>query len=486
MANEVGSDQSKIEPGASVEVDYVALLNGNIANSKQKLTEQFSQIRRLLDENETAIMKQINEIHQQKQKAVSNLQEMRSHSIALQKLMSENVNPIQLGPGNIEDSILQITDQLITLTEPEDKWNLDKVKELLLVVNTPTKSDTVEAPETEFKPTAEFEILDNISKGNETQLGHLSNTLGGMVVDNETENVFIADKEHSCIQVYSSTGTYLLTISHELLVAPSSIALSGKYIYSCNNKLGKCTKSQNVALCDCFSTSRYHGYNYKCKFYNQFLLKFSKRDGQMISFSNIDASFGLISATNQSLYLYSCGYSANFTYAIKELSTNPSTDTHQRIVSYDQVFQTDKTLSIFTGTLPGSTGCLNCNPESIPVTAVQSFEDEFHLLYKNAHIISFNLKTGLRREINVTATGPKLLSYFCWDKEINGNLLLADTQNKQVVVVSQLGRFHFAVEVKNKDNELISPVAISRGPHKYYTISSNGDDNWILHGLKLV
>ena len=75
MAKEVGSDQSKIVLGASsVEVDYVALLNTNITNSKQKLTEQFSQIRKLLDENETAIMKQINEIHQQKQESVAKIQ----------------------------------------------------------------------------------------------------------------------------------------------------------------------------------------------------------------------------------------------------------------------------------------------------------------------------------------------------------------------------------------------------------------------------
>ena len=478
MAKEVGSDQSKTVSGApSIEVDYVALLNTNIANSKQKLTEQFSQIRQLLDENETAIMKQINEIHQQRQEAVGSLQEMRSHSIALQKLMSKNVNPIQLGTGNIEDSILQITDQLIALTEVEDKWNLDKVKELLLGVNAQTRTDTIVAPETELKQTAEFEFVDNISKGNETQLGHLSNTLGGMVADTETGSIFIADTGNNCIQVYGRTGTYLLTITHELLVAPSSVALSGKYLYSCNNKLGECHKNDYIP-CNCRQ-------GYTCKFYNQFLLKFSKRDGQMISFFNINASFGLISATNQSLYLYSCGYTTDFTHATNELSISPNANANERIVGYDEVFQTDKTLSLFTGVLPG-TGCLNCSPHTIPVIAVQAFEDEFHLLCRNGQIKSFNLKTGLRREINVTSMVPRTLSYFCWDREINGNLLLTDTQNKQVVVVSQLGRFHSAVEVKNKDNELISPAAISRGSNAYYTISSNGEDNWMIHVLKLV
>ena len=390
--------------------------------------------------------------------------------------MSKNVNPIQVGPGNIEDSILQITDQLIALTEVEDKWNLDKVKELLLGVNAQTKTDTIEAPEIEFKPTGEFEILDKISKGNETQLGHLSNTLGGMVVDDETGNIFIADIENNCLQVYSRTGTYLLTISHELLVAPSSIALLGKYIYSCNNKLGECGATQKTP-CNCHQ-------GYSCKFYNQFLLKFSKRDGQMISFFNINSSFGLISANNQSLYLYSCGYATTFTQATNELSIiTKNINTNQRIVSYNEVFQTDKTLSLVTGKL---LGCLNCNPNIIPVIAVQAFEDEFHLLYRNAQFISFNLKTGLKREINIKTTVPRVLSYFCWDREMNGNLLLTDTQNKQIVVVSQLGRFHFAVEVKNKDNELIPPVAISRGSNSYYTISSNGDDNWMLHELKLV
>ena len=50
MASEANTEQS-------VEVDYVATLNGNIANKKQNLTDQFVRIRKILDEKEKCYYK---------------------------------------------------------------------------------------------------------------------------------------------------------------------------------------------------------------------------------------------------------------------------------------------------------------------------------------------------------------------------------------------------------------------------------------------
>ena len=471
------------ESPAVTEADYVVVLNGNIKNKKQNITDQFIRIRKFLDEKETSITNQIDRIHKEKQEEIGNLQEMRSHSIALKRIMDKKPNAIQLGNVNIGDSITELEDQLSTLPAIEDKWDLDNIENLLVNINAQKLS--VETPDDANKITAEFEVLATIAKGSESNLGHLSKQLGGMVADVETGRVYIADRGNHCIQVFGRNGTYLLTISHELMVSPSSISISGKHVYACNRKRGGChinSRKDPANQCLCRTGSL------QCKFYNQYLLKFSKKDGQIIAFTNINSSFGLISANNSSLYLYSYGYQTKFTFGINEITLSLGTSVAESVVRYDEIFQTENTLSLSNQAFPSATGCLNCAEEATPVVAMQAFEDEVHILYRNASIKSYNLKTRLQREIqlgNLTATIPRLISYLCWDGKANGKLILTDSKNNLLIVISQLGRVCGELDVRDNNKELISPVAISRGAQMYTIISSSGEDNWMLHELKL-
>ena len=472
------------ESSAGTEVDFVALLNGNIANKKQNLSDQFVRLRKILDEKENSITNQIDKMHKEKQEEIGNLQEMRSHSIALKRIMSKKSNLLQLGNVNIEDSIAEIEDQLSTLPTIENKWDLDNVENSLVNMNAQEVSGSVDTPGNASKMNVEFEILASIAKGSESSLGQLSKELGGIVVDEDTGHVYIADMGNSCIQVFGRDGVYLSTISHELMVSPSSISISGKHVYACNRKCGECNikSRKNKEQCLCRTDSL------QCKFYNQYLLKFSKKDGQIIAFTNINSSLGLISADNRSLYLYSYGYQTKFTFGINEITLSTSTNVVESLVRYDEIFQTENTLSLSNQGFPSGSGCLNCAEKVTPVVAMQAFEDEVHLLYRNTHIKSFNLKTGLQREIqlqNLTATIPRLISDLCWNGKTNGKLLLTDSKNNLLIVISQLGRLYCELDVRNKNNDLVSPVAISRGAHSYSIISSTGEECWMLHGLKL-
>ena len=472
------------ESPAESEMDYLAVLNENVAKRKRNLSDQFVRIRSVLDEKETATKSRIDRLHTEKQEEIGSLQEMRSHSIALKRIMEKKSNAMQLGNVNIEESIAEIEDKLSSLPVIEEKWDLENIEKLLLNVNTQEVSvDT--ADDASKIITAEFEIIDCIAKGSEPSLGQLSKQLGGMITDEETGQLYIADRGNNCIQVFGRDGRFLFTISHELMVSPSSISISGKHVFVCNRKSGECNinsskNKQNQCLCR-------QSYP-QCKFYNQFLLKFCKKDGQIIAFTNINSSFGLISADNKSLYLYSYGYQTKFTFGINEITLNINENLVESIIRYNEIFQTEDALSLSVSTFPGSNGCLNCEEEVTPILAMQAFEDEVHLLYRNAFIKSYNLKTRLQRQIqlqNLTATIPRLITYLCWDGTTNGKLILTDSKNSLLIVVSQLGRLYTELDVRDKDRELVSPVAISRGPHSYDILSSSGEQFWMLHSLKL-